>query len=115
VAVTLGGPAPGKLQWVRPDAFAAGLCSPVRLELRDTFNGGLARAVRTVHLAINGGTNAQLFAADCSGSPLSAVTVPRDAAYVLLALKPTAAASVSVQAVDLGGDLHTAQATWAVP
>lgn len=113
VAVTVGGPAPGRLAWVRPDVLAANRCAPVRLQLEDTFDGGLARAVRPVRVAVDAGT-AGLYASGCDGPAVATVLVPKGAAFVELFFEAPAG-QAGLSAVDLGADLDPARASWMVP
>ncbi|MBK7860023.1 MAG: hypothetical protein IPJ65_15650 [Archangiaceae bacterium] len=112
-ALTVSGPAPGRLSWVLPVAPAAGRCAPLRLQLEDTFDGGLAKAVRPVRVAVDAGT-AGLYAADCTGPALGEVTVPAGEVAVLLSVR-AASGTVSLSASDLGADLAPAAAALTVP
>lgn len=108
VAVTVGGPAPSSLRLVLSSPLVADTCAPVRLELHDSFDGGLARAVRPVRVALDGGA---FYAAGCAGSALQMAIIPRGAAALELGLRAPPG-SVPVSAADLGGDLSPAFETW---
>lgn len=108
LAVTLGGPAPGRLVLVPSSPLVAGRCAPARVELHDTFDGGLAKAVRPVRVALSGGP---FLPAGCDGGALLEITVPTGAAATEFAVSISNAA-MSVSAEDLGGDLQATSDLW---
>jgi hypothetical protein len=112
IAVTQGGPPPGKLTWVQSSPPSNG-CVPVRLELRDDLPSGgeLAKAVRATTIGLGGAA----FYSDAScSSAISQVTVSAGAAVKDFWMSASAG-TVSLTANDLGADLASARVTWAVP
>lgn len=109
LAVTQGGPAPAQLTWVAPARPSSARCVPLRLELRDGLDGGLARAVRPLRFALQSGA-AQVYAADCQGPALRTLEVGAGQAAATLGLRaPTG--QVTLGARDLGEDLSAGSIT----
>ncbi|MFT3707734.1 MAG: hypothetical protein QM817_08710 [Archangium sp.] len=109
-AMTRDAPPPGKLVLVAPTPLIAG-CLPARVELHDTVDGGLARAVRPTRLDLS----VPVFTApDCSGASVSQVTIATGQPAATFFLQATQGSNV-IQARDRASDLLPAMATWPVP
>ncbi len=112
LALTSGGPSPTRLVLTPPDVLPAGTCLPVRVELRDGVDGGLARAVRPVRLALDAGASGAVFGPDCSAATASVIAAGE--ASVVVGLRAQDAGPRTVSAVDVGVDLEGDSATWVV-
>lgn len=113
--VTAGNRAPGRLVLVPPaDGLTAGICAPVRLELRtDADAGTLSRAVRQLHLSLDAGAGT-FFGPGCRGPSLTTLRLDAGTAYVTLGYRPANGPEATPSAADLARDLAPAAAAWPV-
>jgi hypothetical protein len=113
-ALTVLGPPPGQVLLTASTALPTGRCLASRVELHDTYDGGVARAVRPVRVSLATSAGGTFFSDLACATPTTSVVIPAGQAALVLGFSASAPGPLTVSVSDTGVDLVGDSKTWVI-